>query len=166
MVAPIGKSANKLSFSSTPFSNSTTDFIFKNLLPTMSSEMNIGMDIQSGQVLTSNPEARERNPLSSTNSSRDPSIVFSGCSTPYHDRMDTDPDDAPTIGEIANERLELSYKTEQEKALRIGKVTNQQNTSRPPATNNEATPSHVSYKDDVINIQLPYDPQVPTKPEL
>jgi len=54
--------------------------------------------------------------------------------------MNTDPDDAPTIGEIANEYLELSYETEQEKALRIGKVTNQQDTSRPPAANNKATP--------------------------
>jgi len=80
--------------------------------------------------------------------------------------MDTDPDDAPTIGEIANECLELSYETEQEKVLRIGKVTNQQDTLRPPDTNNETTPSHVLHEDDVINIQLPYDPQVPTEPEL
>jgi len=50
--------------------------------------------------------------------------VFSGRSTPYHDRMDTDPDDAPAIGESANKRLDMSYKTEQEKALRIGKATN------------------------------------------
>ena len=93
-------------------------------------------------------------------------MVSSGQSTPYHDRMDTDPDDAPTIGEIANERLELSYETEQENALRIGKATNQQDTSRPSAANNEATRSHVSHEDDVINIQLPYNPQVPTEPEL
>ena len=124
------------------------------------------MDIQSGRVLTNNPEVRGRNPLSSTNSSRDPSMVSSGRSTPYHNRMDTDPDDAPTIGEIANERLELSYETEQENALRIGKATNQQDTSRPPAANIEATPSHVSHEDDVINIQLSYDPQAPTEPEL
>ena len=90
----------------------------------MSSEMNIEMDIQSGRVLTNNPEVRGRNPLSSTNFSRDPSMVSSGRSTPYHDRMDTNPNDTPTIGEIANERLELSYETEQENALRIGKVTN------------------------------------------
>ena len=32
--------------------------------------------------------------------------------------------------------------------------------------NNEATPSHVQYEDDVINIQLPYNPQTPTEPEL
>ena len=132
----------------------------------MSSEKNIGIDIQSGWVLTNNPEVRGRNPLPSTNFSRDPSMVSSGRSTPYHDRMDTDPDDAPTIGEIANECLELSYETEQEKVLRIGKVTNQQDTLRPPDTNNETTPSHVLHEDDVINIQLPYDPQVPTEPEL
>ena len=93
-------------------------------------------------------------------------MVSSGRSTPYHNRIDTDPDDAPTIGEIANERLELLYEIEQEKALRIGKVTNQQDTSRPPTANNEATPSHVSHEDDVINIQLPYDPQALTEPEL
>ncbi len=59
-----------------------------------------------------------------------------------------------------------SYKIEQENALRIGKVTNQQDTTRPPACNNEATSSHVPHEDDVINIQLPYDPHGPTEPEL
>jgi len=37
---------------------------------------------------------------------------------------------------------------------------------RPPASNNEATPSHVPHEDDVINIQLPYDPQASIEPEL
>jgi len=45
-------------------------------------------------------------------------------------------------------------------------VTNQQDTTRPPASNNEATPSHVPHEDDVINIQLPYDPQASIEPEL
>ena len=93
-------------------------------------------------------------------------MVSSGRSTPYHDGMDTDPDDAPITGEIANKHLELSYEIEQEKALRIGKVTNQQDTSKSPAANNEAIPSHVSHENDVINIQLPYDPQAPMEPEL
>ena len=132
----------------------------------MSFEKNIGMNIQSGQALSNNLEVRGRNLLSSANSSRDPSMGSSGRSTPYHDRMDTDPDDAPTIGETANKRLEMSYKTKQEKAFRIGKATDQQDTSRPPVVNNEATPSHVSHEDDVINIQLPYNPQAPTEPEL
>ena len=132
----------------------------------MSSGMNIGMDIQSGPVLTNNPEVRGRNPLSSNNSSRDPSIGTSGRSTPYCDRMVVDPDISPSIGEIADERFEPSYEMEQEKALRIGKATNQQDTLRPLAANNEATPSHVLHMEDVINIQLPYDPQAPTEPNL
>ena len=93
-------------------------------------------------------------------------MVSSGQSTPYHDRMDTDPDGEPTIEGNNNEQLELSYKTEQEKAMRIGKAIIQQDNTRPQASNNEATPSHVIHKDEVINIQLPYDPQVPTEPEL
>ena len=85
-------------------------------------------------------------------------MVSSGQSTPYHDRMDIDPDGKPTIGENNNECLELSYETEQEKAMRIGKASIQQDNMRPPAINNEATPSHITHKDEVISIQLPYDP--------
>jgi len=166
MVAPIGNPANKLPFSSTSFSSSTTSTNLKNPLPTMSSEMNIGMDIQSGPVLTNNSEVRGRNSLSSANSSRDISMVSSGRSTPYHDRMDTDPDGSPSNDEVTNEHLELLYETEQEKALRIGKTTNQQNTSRPQDTNNETTPSHVQLENDVINIQLSYNPQALTEPKL
>ena len=80
--------------------------------------------------------------------------------------MDTDPDGSPSNDEVTNKHLELSYETEQEKALRIGKVTNQQNSLRPQDTNNKTTPSHVQYENDAINIQLPYDPQALTEPEL
>ena len=141
-------------------------FNSKNSLPAMSSEMNIGMDILSGRVPTNYSEVQGRNPLSSANSSRDPSMVSSGRSTPYHDRMDTDPDGEPTIGENNNECLELSYETEQEKTMRIGKAPIQQDNMRPPAINNEATPPHTAHEDNVINIQLLYDPQAPTEPEL
>ena len=58
MVVPIGKSANKLSLSFSTLSNSTTDPNFKNLLPAMPSEISIGMDNQSGRVLTNNNEVR------------------------------------------------------------------------------------------------------------
>jgi len=80
--------------------------------------------------------------------------------------MNIDPDVTPSIGEIAYKCFEPSYETEQEKALKISKVTNQQDTLRPLATNNEATPSHVLHMEDVINIQLPYNPQAPTEPNL
>ena len=80
--------------------------------------------------------------------------------------MDIDLDDPPTTGGIDNEHLDLSYETEQEKALRKGKTTIQQDTTRPLATNNEVTPLHVPHVENVINIQLPYDLQAPTEPEL
>ena len=115
------------------------------------------MDLQSERVLTNNSEVRGRNPLSSANSSRDLSMVSSGQSTSYHDRMDTDPDIETTTEENSNECLELSYETEQEKTMRIGKATIQQDNTRSLATNNEANPPHGIHEDDVINIQLPYD---------
>ena len=79
-------------------------------------------------------------------------MVSSRRATPYHEGMDIDPDGFPPNDEVTNERLELSYETEQEKTLRTGKATNQQDTTRPLDANNEATPSHVQYEDDVINI--------------
>ena len=166
MVAPIRKLVNKLSFSSTTFSTSTTASNFKTSLPTMSTEKDIGIDIQSGRVPINNSEVRERNPSFSVNSSRDSSMAFSGRATPYHDRMDTDMNYISTIEETNSKCLELSYETEHEKAIRVGMVANQQESTRPHDVNNEASPSQVPHKDDFINIQLPYDPQAPTEPEL
>ena len=48
MVVPIGELANKLSFSSTTFSISNMASSFKTALPTISTEKDIGMDIQMG----------------------------------------------------------------------------------------------------------------------
>jgi len=124
------------------------------------------MDIQIGQAPSNNFEIRGRNPVSSANNSRESSMVSSGRSTPYHDRMDTNIDCIPTNEEPSMERFELSYETEQEKALRVGIAANQQKTPRPTDVNNEATPSHAQHEDNVINIQLPYNPQALTEPEL
>ena len=135
-------------------------------LPAMSTANNIGMNIQIEQVPSNNFEIRGRNPISSINISRKSSMVSSRRSTPYHNRMDTNMDGNLTIEEPSTEHLELSYETEQEKALRVGMAANQQETSRPTDFNNKATPSYVQHDDDVINIQLSYDPQTPTEPEL
>ena len=112
MVTPIGKSANKLSFSFSTLSDSTTDSNFKNLLPAMPSEPSIGMDNQLGCVLSNNNEVQGRNPLPSIHSSRESSMVFSGRSTPYHNRMDMDIDDSPVEGNTEYGNPELSYETE------------------------------------------------------
>ena len=71
-----------------------------------------------------------------------------------------------TINKSNSKRLELSYKTEQESAIRVGMAANQQIPTRLHNANNEATPTHAQHEDDIINIQLPYNPHAPTKPEL
>ena len=82
------------------------------------------MDILTRQSPVSDSEVRERNPVSSVNLSEEFSMVSSGRSTPYHDRMDTDMNYNPTIEELSPERLELSYETDQEKTLQVGMATN------------------------------------------
>ena len=131
--------------------------------PTMSSVNGIGMDIQAGQGPVSDSTIRGRNPSPFINLSRESSLASSGRSTPYHDRMDTDMDFPPSKEES---NLELSYETEQEKALWVGMAANQQETMRPLPVHNEVPPTHALHEEEVINIQLPYDLQAPTKPEL
>ena len=72
------KHGHHIFFSSTTFNTSTMASNFKTSLPTMSTEKDIGIDIQSGYVPTNNSEVRGRNPLSSINSFRDSSMASSG----------------------------------------------------------------------------------------
>ena len=104
-------------------------------------------------------------------------------STIYHERMannsmDVDPD-SPTDSPA------LSYEMEQEKLLCFRKVAETLNNMRLQNGNNEASPIQLEHAghtipnelkpcaaassdddDNVINIQLPYDPNTPTEPEL
>jgi len=75
--------------------------------------------------------------------------MSSGRAMPYHDRMDVNMDCDPMVGDYTPE---LSYKTEQEKALHVSKAADQQVPMRPMSGNNEAPPTHVSNKESVINI--------------
>ena len=132
----------------------------------MSSKPSIGMDIQLGRALTNNSKVQGHNPLASIHSSREPSLASSGRSTPYHDWMDMDLDDANVADNKDNSNPELSYETEQEKALRVGKVAYPLTNTRVPGVNNEANPACDLHENDIINVQLPYDPHAPTEPEL
>jgi len=123
----------------------------------------IGMDIQAGQGPVPNLAIRGRNLSPSVNLSRESSLASLGHSIPYHDRMGTDIDFPPSR-EVSN--LELSYETKQEKAQQVGMVANQQDNTRPLHVHNEAPPTHSQHEEEVINIQLPYDPQAPTEPNL
>jgi len=121
------------------------------------------MDIQAGQGPVPDSAIRGRNLSPSVNLSRESSLASSGRSTPYYNRMDTNVDFPPSR-EVSN--LKLSYETEQEKAQRVGMAANQQDSMRPLHVHNKAPPTHSQLKEGVINIQLPYDPQAPTKPKL
>ena len=74
-----------------------------------------------GQVPINKSEMRERKSFSSVNLSREFLVASSGCSTPYHERINIDmdlPSEEP--------HPELSYKTEQEKAIWVSMAANQQ----------------------------------------
>jgi len=127
----------------------------------MFSTNDIGMDIPTGQFPNNKSKVRGRNSFSPVNLSRESSVASSGCSTPYHKRMNIDMD-------LPSEELqpEMFYKTEQEKAIWVSMAANQQETTRPTNVHNEAPPSHAQHEGESINIQLPYDPHTPTEPEL
>ncbi|KAL9708912.1 hypothetical protein Ac2012v2_008067 [Leucoagaricus gongylophorus] len=80
--------------------------------------------------------------------------------------MDMDLDEAPATGTLNTGNPELSYETEQDKAIRLSKAADLETNTRSTAGCNEATPINTTHEDNVINIQLPYDPQAPTEPEL
>ena len=80
--------------------------------------------------------------------------------------MDMDLDEDNVADTTKNSFPELSYETEQERALRVGEATHPKTNTRATGVINEANPNRDSHEDDVINVQLPYDPHAPTEPEL
>ena len=77
--------------------------------------------------------------------------------------MDLNIDGDVTMGEPTPE---LSYETEQEKALQVSMAADQQETTRPRDGYNEAPLTHATHEERIINIQIPYDMEASTKPEL
>jgi len=77
------------------------------------------MDISTGQVSANNCEVRGRTPTITLNFSRESLMASSGHAMPYCDRMDNKMDCKSTSGDMTPE---LSYETEQEKALHTSKT--------------------------------------------
>ena len=79
-------------------------------------------------------------------------------------------DVVPESEESNIKSCELSYETEQERAIRVSMAanqqTNQQIPTRPLGGNNETSSTHVQHKDDIINIQILYDLYAPMELEL
>ena len=119
MVAPIGNLVNKFFFSSTNNKSSNMALNIKSSKPTMSSTKDIGMDIPTEQVSSNESKVRGRKSVSPINLSRESLLASSGRSMPYHDRMNIDTD-------LSGMELtpELSYETEQEKAIWISMAAN------------------------------------------
>ena len=119
------------------------------------------MDIPARQFPNNKSKVMGRNSFSPVNLSKEFLVALSRRLTPYHERMNVDMD-------LSSEELhpELFYEAEQEKAIQVSMVTNQQKTARPTNVHNEAPPSHAQHKEESINIQLPYNPHAPTEPEL
>jgi len=97
----------------------------------------MGMDIPTGFVPVNGFEIRGRTSSTKKNCSRDSLIPLTWSSIIYHERIANngmDIDQEPTVESPA-----LSYKTEQEKALCLGKATKTSDNMRPQNRNNEAT---------------------------
>jgi len=132
-----------------------------------------------------NVEVRGRTSSIEKNLSRDSSMSSTCSSVIYHERMANNGmviDSNPPVESPAP-----SHRTKQEKVLCLRKATEAMNNIRPPNGNNEASSIQVeharhaiqnelqlqpydaaSYNEDenIINIQLPYDPNTPTEPDL
>jgi len=173
MVAPVRDFGNKFcSFSANTHSQQAFE------LPTVLPSNYTGMDIRSGSSPDNYDEVRGRTFSPKVQVSRDSSMSSTKSSVVYHEKMehnnalneDIDMDDDP---------LALSYKTSQEKAIRVSmvadpntgtlnkRVTVNHSTTTPqrgPAERPNSIPPHGD--DAVINIQLPYDPYARTEPDL
>ena len=185
MVVPIGNIANKFLFPSTANSSTTNnlpDFDFS--LPTMFPENHMGMDLPTGFVLVNSFEVRGRTLSTEKNHSRDSLISSTVSSVTYHKKQtinnSMDIDDEPTIKSPA-----LSYEMNQENAIYLNKATENLDNMKPLYGNNEASSSkleraghidqgerqhcgaaNMNNNNNVINIQLSYDPNAPTEPKL
>ena len=124
----------------------------------------VGMDIQLGLAPNNFDEVRGKTLFSNGNISRDVSISSTKLSVVYHERITTN--NANNNNDPVNVSSELFYKTKQKKAFRVSKAADQQNTTRTMGDNNEASTTHGTHEESVINIQLLYDPQAPIKPDL
>jgi len=182
MVVPIGNLTNK-QFSSSNFSFSTMSNSQNFTLPTIFPSNNMGMDPLSGPVPDNYNGVRGRNLLTNKSVFRDLLMSSTMSSVAYHERMvnnGMDVDEGPVESTPA-----LSYEMEQEKAICISKAAEQQGNMRPKGRNLEASNSNPkcipnvkqhdlpargavfqTEDDNVINIQLPYDLQAPTEPDL
>ena len=181
MVVSIGETANKFTFL-TSFSTTIPTINQQNLLPSVNILNNIEVDHSTGSNLVINNNARGRSPQICKNWSRDSSMSFTVSSTIYHEKIELnngmDIDSDPPV-----ESPVLSYEEERKKEIHLRKAAETTNSTRLQGVNNKASSTqanhdnHISMDnmniqtpcvsdDNIINIQLSYDPNGPTEPNL
>ena len=111
MVAPIRDLGNKSSFTMTNMSLTLT---FE--LPTVSSTINIGMDLPSGSYPDNYDNVRGRTPFTNKNTSRNLSMSFTISSVVYYERMAYNNGTDDNV-DMKNNSPTLSYEDKQEKTL-------------------------------------------------
>ena len=140
------------------------------------------MDHSTGTNPVINNDARGRSSQIHKNWSRNSSMSSTVSSTIYHEKMELnngmDINSDPLVESPA-----LSYEDEREKEIRLRKAVETTNNIRLQDVNNEASSTQVNHDnhvstdnmrvqtprvddDNVINIQLPYDPNGPMEPDL
>jgi len=153
------------------------------VLPTIFPSNYMGMDIPAGFVPIHNFEVRGRTLSTEKNFSRDSSMSFTCSSVIYHERMANngmDIDQEPVDNSPA-----LSYEEEHKKVLHLSKATETLDNTRPLDRNNKANNTNPqctcnmnqnkqfqhdatlnNNDNNIINIQLLYNPNTPMEPEL
>ena len=181
MVAPIEETANKFTFQ-TSFSTTILSANQQTLLPSVNVSNNTEMDHFTETNPINNVDAKGRSPQSHKNLSRDSSMSSTVSSIIYHERMEMN-----NGMDIDSDQLidfpALSYEDEREKEFHLRKVAKTTNNMRPQDGNNKAFSIQANHSNhvpsdsnciqtpcvddvNVINIQLPYDPNGPTEPDL
>ena len=152
-------------------------------LPTVFPSNSMGMDFLPGPTPNNHNEVRGRNLSTNRSVSRDLLMSSTKSSVAYYEMMVNNGMDVNK--ELVELAPALSYETEQKRAICTNKAAEQQenmrqkgrnlkapnsNPKRVPNVDQRDLPTHgtVSQTEDdiVINIQLLYDPQAPTKPDL
>ena len=161
MVAPVRDLGNKFAF----FSSNT--HLQQDLqLPTVFPSNHTGMDILPGYSPDNYNEVRGRRVSHKSQGSRDLSMSSTKSSVIYHERMECNNEDV----DMDDDSHALSYKMTQEKAFWVSEAADTNNstvTTTPqhvPSEHPNMTSTHVD--DAVINIQLQYDLNAPTEPDL
>ena len=153
-------------------------------LSAVSSTSNIEINLPLGPYPDNYDKVRSRNPFTNKNTSRNSSMSSTISSVVYHERMANNNSVDDDV-DMNNNSPALFYEDKQEKVLRVSKAAehltntrlqgNSLNVSIPIPQcvlneeqwlNPQCGPTTHNEDNNIINIQLPYNPHAPTEPEL